>query len=426
MKLFHLFYELWLKLIGKREEFPLEFRIYHAVLIITALNLSYNIWFKYYVGLTEGSLLAAIFLLVNIYLFYIARFSRHAGNNVLLFTVAGNCLLIANFFINSGINGPSLVYAATFALLLIAISPAHKQRLLVVINFAVVAALLYMQYAHSGFFIVPLISLRARYVDIGIGYLFAIGIIYFAMRYARKNYNLEKSSAEEKAQSIIEHQKFIIDQNTELEILNERFGYVTKATFDAIWDWDMATNELYWGENYETIFGYPDDATREKSQNYSLWQSRVHPDDTKRVVKTLRDAIKTPTKQFWQEQYRYLKADGTYAYVMDRGYMIRNADQKVVRIVGALQDITSFKEQEFRIIQQNESLKKIADINSHELRRPVSTILGLLQLIENEDVKNELHSQLFEYIKITTLELDDIIKKVADNTDASKTPQALL
>jgi len=47
-------------------------------------------------------------------------------------------------------------------------------------------------------------------------------------------------------------------------------------------------------------------------------------------------------------------------------------------------------------------------------------------LIENEDVKNELHSQLFEYIKITTLELDDIIKKVADNTDASKMPQALL
>jgi PAS domain S-box-containing protein len=414
--LFHLFYELWLRLVGKREEFPLEFRIYHAVLIITGLALSYNVWFKYYIGSTEGAFLALIFLFINCFLFYISRLNRQTGANVVLFSIAGNGLVAASFFINSGINGPAIIYSSAVVLLVIAISPTSRQRFLVIINFVVVVVLLYMQYAHPEMFVYSYNSVRARYIDIGTAYFFSIGLIYFTMRYARKNYTFEKTSAEEKSQAIIEHQEFIVNQNIELASLNERYEYVTKATFDAIWDWDIAKNELYWGKGYETNFGYTA-GSGEMSQNYLLWQTRVHPSDAERVLQTLQAAIEEPDQHIWQEQYRYLKADGTYAYVIDRGYMIRDEDRKVVRIVGALQDITSFKEQQLRIIEQNEKLKQIADINSHELRRPVATILGLIQLIEPDDIKDELHSQLFEYLKITTLELDGVIKKVADNTN---------
>jgi PAS domain S-box-containing protein len=414
--LFHLFYELWLRLIGKREEFPLEFRIYHAVLIITGLALSYNVWFKYYIGSTEGAFMALIFLFINCFLFYISRLNRRTSANVMLFSIAGNGLVTASFFINSGINGPALIYSAAVVLLVIAISPTSRQRFLVIINFVVVVVLLYAQYAHPGMFVSSYISLRARYIDIGTAYFFSIGLIYFTMRYARKNYTFEKTSAEEKSQAIIEHQEFIVNQNIELASLNERFEYVTKATFDAIWDWNIVKNELYWGKGYKTIFGYID-GTGEISQNYLLWQTRVHPDDAQRVLQTLQAAIEEPEQHIWQEQYRYLKADGTYAYVMDRGYVIRDDEKKAIRIVGALQDITSFTEQQLRIVEQNERLKQIADINSHELRKPVATILGLVQLIEPNTIKDELHSQLFEHIRTTTLELDDVVKKVADSTN---------
>lgn len=385
--------------------------------MITGLALSYNVCFKFYIGSAEGSLLALIFLFINFYLFYISRFNRQTSGNVILFSVAGNCLIIANFFINSGVNGPTLIYSAVYVLLIIAISPTGKQRFLVIANFGIVVALLYIQYYYPELFIYNYQSLKARYIDVGTGYFFCIWLVYFTIRYARKNYVFEKNSAEEKARSITEQQQFIVNQNIELANLNERFEYVTKATFDAIWDWDIIKNELYWGKGYETIFGYTSGAT-EMNQNYSLWQTRVHPDDAKRVLKTLQAAIINPYQQFWQEQYRYLKADNTYAYVMDRGYMIRDSDNRAIRIVGALQDITSLKEQELRIIQQNEKLRQIADINSHELRRPVATILGLIQLIEPGQIKDELHRQLFEYIKVTTLELDAVIKKVADNTNS--------
>jgi PAS domain S-box-containing protein len=387
--------------------------------MITALALSYNVAFKYFIGSTEGSLLALIFLFINAYLIYISRFNRQMESNVILFVVAGNCLVIANFFINSGIDGPSLIYSSVYVLLVIAISPARRQRFLVIINFIVITALLYIQFEHPGWFLSYYQSRRARYIDICTGYFFAIWLIYFTIRYTRKNYLLEKLSSDEKAKSIIEQQQFIVGQNIELASLNERYEYVTQATFDAIWDWDIIKNELYWGKGYETIFGYPSGST-DMSQNYSLWQTRVHPNDAKRVLKTLQNAITQPDQQFWQEQYRYLKADGNYAYVMDRGYVIRDADRNAIRIVGALQDITSFKEQELRITGQNERLKKIADINSHELRRPVATILGLIQLIEPGDIQDEMHAQLFEYLRVTTIELDGVIKKVADNTNEPK------
>jgi len=414
LKLFHLFYESWLKLIGKREEFPLEFRIYHAVLGILGLALLYNIGFKYFIGSAESSILALVFLFINCYLFYISRFNRRMGNNVILFSIAGNGLIIANFFVNSGINGPSLIYSAVYVLLVIAISPTKHQRFSVIINFVIVLGLLYLQYIHPELFLSSYQSARSKYIDIGTGYFFAIALVYFTIRYARKNYTEEKVSAEEKAASIIDHQQQIIDQNKELSILNERFEYVTLATFDAIWDWDIIKNELFWGKGYETIFGYPSGATA-TANNFSLWQSRIHPDDAARVLQTLHAAMDNPYQQFWQEQYRYLRANDTYAYVMDRGYMIRDDNYRAIRIVGALQDITPLKEQEMRIIHQNEKLRQIADINSHELRKPVATILGIMQLIKEEEIRDELNIQLLEYLRITTTELDDVIKRVSEN-----------
>jgi PAS domain S-box-containing protein len=415
LTLFDRFYEFCKKLVGNRKEFTLEFRIYHAILVITGSALIYNVGFKYYIGSIEGSWLALIFLFINIYLYYISRFNKQMGNNVVLFAIAGNCLVIANFFINSGVDGPSLLYSAIYVLLIMAISPAKQHRLFVLLNFAIIVALIYLQYVHPGMFVTSYPNVAAKYIDMASGYFFALALIYFTLRYIRKNYAFEKLSAEQKAQSIINQQQFIINQNKELSTLNERFEYVTKATFDAIWDWDIAKNELFWGRGYETIFGYIS-GSGEMNNNYILWQTRVHPDDAKRVLQTLQAAIAEPHQHFWQEQYRYLKADGTYAYVIDRGYMIRDADNKAIRIVGALQDITSLKEQELHIIQQNDRLRKIADINSHELRKPVATIMGIMQLIKEEDIEDELNIQLLEYLRITTNELDEVIRRVADNT----------
>jgi PAS domain S-box-containing protein len=126
-----------------------------------------------------------------------------------------------------------------------------------------------------------------------------------------------------------------------LEEANVRYDYVTKATSDAIWDWDLATDHLYWGEGIETIFGHKLAGVR---STVSSWADNIHPDDAEQVIKGIY-AVVDSTGTNWKDEYRYMKADGEYAYVVDRGFVIRNAKGDAVRMVGAIHDITKRKTQ---------------------------------------------------------------------------------
>ena len=48
----------------------------------------------------------------------------------------------------------------------------------------------------------------------------------------------------------------------------------------------------------------------------------------------------------WQDEYRFRRKDGTYALVADRGWMVRDASGKAIRMVGAMQDVTERKASE--------------------------------------------------------------------------------
>ncbi len=75
-------------------------------------------------------------------------------------------------------------------------------------------------------------------------------------------------------------------------------------------------------------------------------------------------------------------AGGAYNSVLARGYIIRE-NGTALRMVGLLQDIDHIVEKKQiiqRLHEQNEGLREIARINSHEVRRPIASILGIAQL----------------------------------------------
>ncbi|MBC7651776.1 MAG: PAS domain S-box protein, partial [Deinococcales bacterium] len=123
---------------------------------------------------------------------------------------------------------------------------------------------------------------------------------------------------------------------------NQRYNYVTKATFDAIWDWDITNDTLYWGEGYQTLFGYNITAL---ALNISSWSSKIHPDDIERVVSDI-TLIVNSNKTNWEDGYRYQKQDNSYANVIDRGFVIRDEQGKALRMVGSMRDITKSKQEE--------------------------------------------------------------------------------
>jgi PAS domain S-box-containing protein len=123
---------------------------------------------------------------------------------------------------------------------------------------------------------------------------------------------------------------------------HERFQLANRATYNAIWDWDLRTNALWWNENFQTLFGY---GAEEIEPGIESWTNRIHPEDLEHVRTGIHEAIDSE-RHSWSDQYRFRRKDGRYAVVDDRGYIARKADGSPVRMIGAMQDITERRQAE--------------------------------------------------------------------------------
>lgn len=181
---------------------------------------------------------------------------------------------------------------------------------------------------------------------------------------------------------------------------NERFKIVAKATNDAVWDWNLLTNEVFLvGENYKNLFGYD---IVEDFMPLVVWEESIHPDDKNSVLEKLGQFIKDKKEENWEDEYRIIKADGTIAYVYDRGYLMYDANSSPIRMIGATQDITERKKAEekyrqmfynnphaaflydpetFRILEVND-----ATVKKYGYTRSEFYDLSLFDLMREEDV----------------------------------------
>ena len=121
--------------------------------------------------------------------------------------------------------------------------------------------------------------------------------------------------------------------------LNERFQLASRATSDAIWDWDLVTNALIWNDAVEVLFGY---AKPDLGPTVQWWIDRVHPEDVDRIKRGIYAVIDGGGRG-WKDEYRFRRADGSWAQVLDRGFVMRDADGKSVRMIGAMTDVTDRK-----------------------------------------------------------------------------------
>jgi len=120
---------------------------------------------------------------------------------------------------------------------------------------------------------------------------------------------------------------------------DERFQLVSRATADAVWDWNLNTDLMWWNEGMQTLFGVPLDQLPPDSTSWTL---RLHPEDSEGVLRSIHAAI-DGTDNHWSAEYRFQRQDGTYAWVLDRGFLIRDSAGKAVRMVGGMADISAQK-----------------------------------------------------------------------------------
>jgi len=133
------------------------------------------------------------------------------------------------------------------------------------------------------------------------------------------------------------------------DILNrqrEQFFLALEASNDAIWDWDLVKNELFYSDKWWEQLGYK---PGELEVNPDLWKSLLHPDEVEKVSDFL-NGILNSDKTKYSREMRLRHKDGSYISVLSRGFIIRDKENQPLRITGTNMDLTK-REQEKRQIQ---------------------------------------------------------------------------
>ncbi len=116
----------------------------------------------------------------------------------------------------------------------------------------------------------------------------------------------------------------------------ERYRLVAQATNEVIWDNDLTTNAQVWDGATEAMFGYP---PQQMGTTSEWWEEHIHPDDRDRVLANTEAAISNGWET-WVEEYRFRRADGAYVTLVDRAYLVRDAEGRPVRMLGSIMDVT--------------------------------------------------------------------------------------
>lgn len=184
----------------------------------------------------------------------------------------------------------------------------------------------------------------------------------------------------------------------QLKKTNERLLYLSRAVSEAIWDWNMETGQIFRNQPLLKLIGYHE----EKPDGLSWWYKQIHPEDREKVENKIQQILATGEKA-WEQEYRFLCADGSYKIVMDRGFVVYQQN-KPVRMVGSLQDISEIKQLEAKLFR--EKLKK---------QKQIAEAILQAQEQERTRIGHELHDNVNQILFTSKLYLDLI--KPADGKE---------
>jgi PAS domain S-box-containing protein len=213
----------------------------------------------------------------------------------------------------------------------------------------------------------------------------------------------------------------IADKERVEQLLEEselRFRILTRATNEAVRDWNIDDGSVWWNCNVQTLFGYSEE---DVGPTNTWWSETIHPDDRNRVVTSLQ-ALMRRSEDFWSGEYRFRRADGSYAEVFDRGYILRNQDGRAVRMIGSIVDITKRK-REMELARARDAALESARMKSqflanmsHEIRTPMNSVIGMTDIL----LHTELTPEQREFVEIVRVSGESLLTIINDILDFSK------
>jgi PAS domain-containing protein len=197
---------------------------------------------------------------------------------------------------------------------------------------------------------------------------------------------------------------------TELKQLNERLLEAERTAKLGYGSWDIFRKHVELSDMACEIMGLQPGAIL----SYDKLAAQVHPADLRFIEDSVQKNLRAPVfKQFY---FRVLTDRMMVRHILVRGEVIRNAGGQAISVRGTIQDVSEIRAHLQRIELQNKRLKKIAWVQSHRMRSPVATILGLSDLFNFDDPADPMNAELLQSIREQTQRLDEMIHEVDELT----------
>ncbi|HSH03249.1 MAG TPA: ATP-binding protein [Anaerolineae bacterium] len=172
-----------------------------------------------------------------------------------------------------------------------------------------------------------------------------------------------------------------------------------------LWDWDLVTNSVYYSKEWKRQIGYNDD---EISNDFEEWEKRVHPDDLEEVLKVTNDTINKVIESH-ETEFRFRHKDGSYRWILAHASIVKDENDKPIRMLGSHVDITRQKQMQIALNQKQklEAIGTLASGIAHDFNNLLAPILGFAELIKMSFTPN---AKEFEYLE----QMENLVERAAN------------